>query len=276
MNVAQLELNKRVKTGAAGVAAILLLALVAGKVGLALIAVVVALGMIYEYVEITFQLSDKAEKRTVLLGTTWLIAFLNFLAPAAEFSLLIFSFLGISTYFLVTSKRHEGEAFQSHYRELILSIFGLVYLAFIPLFLPMLYVAKAGSLWAVHFLLAVWMTDTGAYFAGRKYGKKKLFETISPKKTVEGAIGGLGLALFVSLLFKIAIFRSMPWGAAVIVPLFVGSISQIGDLCESFFKRAFNVKDSGQLLPGHGGFFDRFDGVLFGLPMMYLCFKIFS
>jgi phosphatidate cytidylyltransferase len=68
----------------------------------------------------------------------------------------------------------------------------------------------------------------------------------------------------------------MGWGAVIFVSLFVGIASQIGDFCESFFKRAFDKKDSGSILPGHGGFLDRFDGVVFSLPIMYACTRIFS
>jgi len=270
------ELRKRIITGAFGVALVLSLAILAGRTGLALIAVVIALGMIHEYVQIVFRLPDKAEKRMILLGSTWLLHFISYWMPRTEYELLVVSFLGLSSYFLFTAGRHQGGAFAEHFRELMFAVFGLLYLAFIPLYLPLLNSAAAGSAWALLFLFVVWMTDTGAYFAGKKYGKTKLYPLISPKKTREGALGGLAASWLIALIFKLVFFRAMPWGAVFFVPLLISPISQVGDLCESFLKRAFDVKDSGSILPGHGGFLDRFDGVLFGLPVMYLCFRVFG
>jgi len=71
-------------------------------------------------------------------------------------------------------------------------------------------------------------------------------------------------------------FRTLPWSAVAILPILMGGISQLGDLCESFLKRAFHTKDSGSILPGHGGFLDRFDGVIFALPVMYACTRLFG
>ena len=80
------------------------------------------------------------------------------------------------------------------------------------------------------------------------------------------------LALFSKAVF----FREMPWGAVAVMPLVVGAVAQIGDLCESMVKRAYDKKDSGSILPGHGGFLDRFDGVVFSLPVMYACVRLFG
>ncbi|HZY78029.1 MAG TPA: phosphatidate cytidylyltransferase [Cyclobacteriaceae bacterium] len=114
-------------------------------------------------------------------------------------------------------------------------------------------------------LFILWATDTGAYFAGTYFGKSKLFERISPKKSWEGAVGGALLAL--AFAFGIAyFFTSLPmWQwltvAAIII---IGGI--YGDLVESLLKRSIEIKDSGDSLPGHGGFLDRFDGLLISAP----------
>ena len=86
----------------------------------------------------------------------------------------------------------------------------------------------------------------------------------------------MATAWIVTLLYKLILFRGMPWAAVIIVPPLVSATAQAGDLCESLLKRAFDCKDSGSLLPGHGGFLDRFDGVVFSLPIMYACIRIFS
>lgn len=128
----------------------------------------------------------------------------------------------------------------------------------------------------ISFLLIIWGGDTGAYFAGLKYGRRKLYPHISPNKTIEGALGGIATGWVVQLLYKLVFFHSMPWLAVLLVPLLIGALAPVGDLCESFLKRAFKAKDSGSILPGHGGFLDRFDGLIFSLPLMYGLVKLFS
>ncbi len=121
-------------------------------------------------------------------------------------------------------------------------------------------------------LLLVWTNDTGAYFFGRKFGKHKLFERISPNKTWEGTIGGGIFAVLGAwgLSFVIQDFTLVQWlGLSVVAA--IGS--NLGDLIESMLKRSIGVKDSGSLLPGHGGLLDRFDAFIFCLPFYYLVLK---
>jgi phosphatidate cytidylyltransferase len=268
------ELKKRVLTGVIGAAALVLLIVFGGRLGIFFLTTGLSLGMLYEFTDITFSMPDKIEKRYVLLSMTWFLALVNLLASQTEFQLLTLSFLSLFVYFLVTAQRYEESQLLVHFKELMYSLFALFYLVFIPIYLQRIYDLSNGVEWTLVFLLIVWSGDSAAYFAGKKYGKKKLYPKISPKKTWEGAFGGLSAGLLVTLLFKLLFFRSMSWGAALVLPLIVGSVAQVGDFCESFFKRAFDVKDSGSILPGHGGFLDRFDGVVFSLPVMYACIRI--
>ncbi|UIR55759.1 phosphatidate cytidylyltransferase [Sphingobacterium sp. SRCM116780] len=119
------------------------------------------------------------------------------------------------------------------------------------------------------FMILLWTNDTGAYLAGRSLGKNKLFERISPKKTWEGFVGGVVLAILVSMSFE-KYFGTIPQWQWIVVAIIIGVFGTIGDLVESMLKRSLNVKDSGQILPGHGGFLDRFDGLLFAAPLVYL------
>lgn len=123
------------------------------------------------------------------------------------------------------------------------------------------------------FMLLLWSNDTGAYLVGRRLGKHKLFERISPKKTWEGFIGGLLFALLVSLILQyyFPVLACYEW---VSIALLIGIFGTLGDLVESMLKRSLHVKDSGNILPGHGGFLDRFDGLLVAAPIVY-CFLIF-
>jgi phosphatidate cytidylyltransferase len=129
--------------------------------------------------------------------------------------------------------------------------------------------AETGLTYIFYALFMIWATDSGAYFIGRAIGKNKLWPEISPKKTVEGFFGGIASALVVALLFVFfSDINDSIWKLLWITTIL--SISgQIGDLVESAIKRHYNVKDSGQLLPGHGGILDRFDSLLFVLPLMH-------
>lgn len=114
----------------------------------------------------------------------------------------------------------------------------------------------------------VFMGDTGAYFAGRALGRHKLYELVSPKKTVEGGIGGLLSSVGGGAILSTWLLPQVPLAHGLVLGAVCGVAGQVGDFAESLFKRATGTKDSGQLLPGHGGLLDRVDGVLFGAPVM--------
>ncbi len=116
-------------------------------------------------------------------------------------------------------------------------------------------------------------TDVGAYFFGTRYGKHKLAEVISPKKTVEGALCGGGLGIIIGMV--IGYFIGLPWYHSLIASALITGFAQLGDLSESLIKRDAGVKDSGDLLPGHGGFMDRADSYIFSAPVAYYYFKYF-
>jgi phosphatidate cytidylyltransferase len=119
-------------------------------------------------------------------------------------------------------------------------------------------------------LLVVWSTDIGAYFCGMKFGKNKLAPHISPNKTIEGAIGGIICAVIVAVIYLLV--WPMNYSLLVMLPLTAvfSVVGQMGDLVQSAYKRHYGVKDSGNILPGHGGILDRFDSLLFVFPLMHL------
>ena len=136
-----------------------------------------------------------------------------------------------------------------------------------------LILARMDSLNKVFFaLLIVWATDIGAYLIGTRIGRRKLLPHVSPNKTVEGFIGGIVSAVVVALVFLL-VDKSLLVGYSLSVMLVLVSIfsvfCQFGDLVESAIKRHFGVKDSGKLIPGHGGILDRFDGLIFVFPIMH-------
>ncbi len=115
-----------------------------------------------------------------------------------------------------------------------------------------------------------WTSDTGGYFAGRYFGKHKLYEAVSPKKTIEGSIGGLLAVMTWATIGHFTFLQGPPLVHLILLALVGGALSQAGDLAESVFKRSMGVKDSGQLLPGHGGILDRVDAVLLTAPVVFL------
>jgi phosphatidate cytidylyltransferase len=119
-------------------------------------------------------------------------------------------------------------------------------------------------------LALAWLSDTGAYFAGRFLGKHKLYEAVSPKKTVEGALGGVAGGIAGALFFRWLLLRSMPLGHALLLGGVASALGQLGDLGESLLKRSVGVKDSGGIVPGHGGMLDRVDAVLITAPLTLL------
>lgn len=129
---------------------------------------------------------------------------------------------------------------------------------------------------AVLFLFAVvWANDIFAYYAGRAFGFRKLAFSISPGKTVEGAVGGLIAGVLAGLAVA-AWLGTLDRGVAMVAALVMGVLSQVGDLCESFVKRAAGRKDSGAGIPGHGGFLDRIDGLLLAAPLFYYFLRWFT
>lgn len=147
--------------------------------------------------------------------------------------------------------------------------FGLVYVPVLMAPLALLRQEEDG-LGLIFFLLAsTWLGDTGAYFAGRAFGKTPLFPRVSPKKTVEGVLGGLLLATAGASAFKLILPIDLPWLVVVPLAAVLDSAGVVGDLAESMLKRAFGVKDSGSIMPGHGGILDRIDSLLFTGPLLW-------
>jgi phosphatidate cytidylyltransferase len=126
-----------------------------------------------------------------------------------------------------------------------------------------------GWRWVLFTVATVFGSDSGGYFAGRAYGRRKLMPQVSPKKTVEGAIGAIGGAMLAALLMQVLVHRMLGVGEVLVLAIALSVLAQFGDLCESALKRAFGAKDSGWIIPGHGGILDRLDSLLFPFVFTY-------
>ena len=150
-------------------------------------------------------------------------------------------------------------------------VLGIVY---IPVSLSLLVFIKnlqGGTFWIIWLLIIVFANDTGAFYGGKFFGKRALAPNISPNKTIEGSIGGGLTAMVVGFIFSYLFFQDL-FLSVLMVPcaLMLAVAGQIGDLFESAMKRVASIKDSGRILPGHGGMLDRIDGLLLSIPVLYV------
>ncbi len=167
---------------------------------------------------------------------------------------------------------------QPYIANVATTLLGFVYCGYFPLQLQLLRDSSSvefhdGLGFVVMMFTAILLTDVGCYYAGTKFGKHKLAPVVSPNKTIEGSIGGMISAIIGACIVGHVI--GVEWYMSAIAGLLCTIFAQIGDLCESLIKRDAGVKDSGNSLPGHGGFLDRCDSFIFTIPVMYYFCKYF-
>ena len=263
------------------------------------VTIVVALG-IFEFVEAYNRKSSGTSAPRTLLAPgngSWinpLIAWLGLLLPWAAFALpvtpnpITFTYAGIMALLVslfgwtVIRAARTGRALGR--RRIFYGVIGCLYIGFllssfvllrgIPGWLTVkpFGLAHLGAWLMLYAAACVWATDTFAYFIGKAFGRTPLAPTLSPGKTVEGAIGGLLGATLVGVSFGLWIH--LPWHHSLAIGLIAGLAGQIGDLFESALKREIGIKDFGQLMPGHGGMLDRVDSLLFVIPLAYLYLRL--
>jgi len=226
-----------------------------------------------------YRLNTKISVISIIIGIL-LISFPYFYKDASchplinmglHMIVLILGFIVLTTFRLFYIKNPE-----SSLKDLSPAIVGITYVP--TLMLPQLYLRMLGSEWIILLYGCVWASDSLAYYIGKSLGERKLYYEVSPNKTMEGAIGslvgGILSALLISWLlgiFQREIFADyMGLLKIALLGLSIGFVTIIGDLVESMFKRDANIKDSGMLVPGHGGFLDKLDGSLFAGPALYL------
>jgi len=148
-----------------------------------------------------------------------------------------------------------------------ISIAGAVYLGWLGRYLILLRDLPLGLQWLIIALVTTWITDAGAYFVGRAFGRHKMAPRLSPKKTWEGAVGGWIIGVVAGLL--LGLLLGLGWKNGLMVGILTSTVAPFGDLAVSMFKRQVGTKDTGKLLPGHGGMWDRLDSPLFVVPVIY-------
>jgi phosphatidate cytidylyltransferase len=179
----------------------------------------------------------------------------------------VHDYLAASFIVLVALRLFTRKSPSSALKETATVIVGLLY---IPALLGFQTELRAlGPEWIIFLYAAIWGADSAAYYIGTGIGRRKLYASISPNKTVEGAVASVVGGTLSALAVKVLLSLSITYEQAALLGAATGTVAIVGDLVESMFKRDAGVKDSGALLPGHGGILDKIDGVLFAGPVLY-------
>jgi phosphatidate cytidylyltransferase len=238
-----------------------------GKIYFALFVSLIVFLTLYEF----FKLSEhKGAKPDYFLGFifSFLVIVIFYTNQLHYFLPLTFLLIAASLIFNLT--KEENNAFLNVGVTVSGSILlSLFYSALIGIREKFVDDYSRGAFIIMTVLAAIWICDSAAYFGGTAYGKHRLFERVSPKKSIEGAIFGFVFAVLTFVIGKFTVISFLNWNDIIYMGLVVGVIGQIGDLVESMFKRDVGVKDSSNLIPGHGGILDRFDSLLFVSPFIY-------
>jgi phosphatidate cytidylyltransferase len=205
-------------------------------------------------------LPDSGRGQRFLLGVVSVgLTLALYLRPDAALAWVLGGLIAAATLVLLTPGPLPGAG-----PRLGIAAFGILYVGALTVPLALLHRQLAdGPLWVLTALAATFANDSGAYFAGRALGRHKLYPLISPAKTIEGGVGGLALAVVVLFVVRATFFRALTTADCLLIAIPASILGPIGDLVESMLKRSAGVKDSGNLIPGHGGILDRLDALLF-------------
>jgi phosphatidate cytidylyltransferase len=222
-----------------------------------------------------FYRAVKATQATPLtgFGVMWILLFI--ISPHCNWSyinpLLLTSAVVLPPIWLLARRRKEGA-----FLDWAWTVAGILYIGWLLSHFVALRELDSGRGWVLFALFTTFASDSTAYFIGRDWGKHHLAPSISPKKTWEGAISGVAGAIIISPLLVTLLDLPIGYGAAVLLAIAVSIFGQIGDLFESLFKRNTGIKDSGNMLPGHGGFLDRMDSIVFAGVVVYYYVILFG
>ncbi len=201
----------------------------------------------------------------MVLGALVVLDYYRPLFPGwGKFSLVAASLLAIMVARLFSSRPVDGAL-----EDIAHTVLGVFYVALLFSYQIGIRLGVNGKQWLVFLYFVIWASDIGAYSVGIPFGRHRLYEKVSPKKSMEGFVGALVASAGMALLCRIWFMPPIGMTEAVWLGLLLAVVGTIGDLTESLFKRAAGVKDSGDIIPGHGGILDRMDSMLFAAPVLY-------
>ena len=237
--------------------------------GLYAVCSLVAIGINLEYSRIMFKKADAQ----AYLRVSFLLLSLSVFAVSVLMETFAFSFLMIATLFFLTMVLmtiRTSEELPHALQIMVAGVLGFVYCGAFPATAVRTLALEGGAVWLFGLMAIVFAGDTFAYLTGVRFGKHKLLEPVSPKKTIEGSIGGLAGSALTGAVLGHFFLPEYQLVSVVFLALVTGAFAQVGDLFESLLKRLAEVKDSGSIMPGHGGLLDRIDGILFAAPVYYV------
>lgn len=188
----------------------------------------------------------------------------------------LISFFLLSCWHIRHFAKVTSENAAKDYLSFAKDVFGLFYIGILGAHICLLRALPEGAAWILVATAITAGSDTGAYFVGRRFGRRKLCPGVSPKKTVEGALGGVCVAIIAALVVGFWLLSEPQGGVLVGAAVLLSLLGIMGDLTESMIKRGMGVKDSGHCLGGHGGILDRIDSLLFAIPALYYLLFLFS
>lgn len=252
----------RIMTGLVGIPLLLFFILQGGIFFAGLVFILATMG-IWEYGKMVTAKGYQFQIVPVMLSAWIMIisCYLGFKDWASMGMMLVF--LWIFFVAIVQYPRYEVSDIAVHF-------LGVIYIGWTMSHLLLLNKMSEGILLVLYLFFAIWSSDSGAYFVGKFFGKHKLWPKVSPKKTIEGSIGGIVTTCLVLYLLNMYC-GLLPNYSVFVIGIVISIVGQIGDLIESLIKRFCGVKDSGNILPGHGGILDRFDSIMLAAPFMYYC-----
>jgi phosphatidate cytidylyltransferase len=206
----------------------------------------------------------------IVLGALLVIEFYHPLLPA----LGRFFPVTACALLIMIARLFSALPIDSAIEDVAVTFLGVFYVAMLFAFQVGVRTGVDGKQWLVFLYFIIWASDIGAYSIGIPFGRHRLYEKVSPKKSIEGLAGALAASAGMALLCRVWFMPSMGIREAVMIALALAVVGTIGDLTESLFKRAAGVKDSGEIIPGHGGILDRMDSMLFAAPVLYYYLKM--
>jgi phosphatidate cytidylyltransferase len=224
---------------------------------------------LWEYYRIVFNSEAKPMLRIILYwgyGISFVLIWSTFLAGSD----LTLSVMGLNLLVVALISLFQFKTDRTVLEVIIRQLQGLIYIPVLLSFLILIREGSSGMIWIFLLLAVIFAGDTSAYYVGSYLGRHKLSPAVSPGKTIEGSIGGLAANLAVGAIGKHFFLPAMPWGLCLLFFTVVGIAGQVGDLFESELKRSSGIKESGGILPGHGGILDRIDALLFASPVAYV------
>jgi len=258
-------MKQRIITGIIGGAGFIFLVWL-GDLPYSVLIISLAILAYYEYLKMDGANIFSIEGLVGFITVFLIVTFENNLVVSSRVELISIILISLITYLtLIVFKKNK-----INFDKVGYYLLGILYIGFGFSYMLTTRLDENGLYLTLLVLFATWSSDSGAYFTGKYFGKRKLWPAISPNKTIEGALGAILFSVLASLLINYLFAISDSLFYIVLVGITISIVGQIGDLVESALKRSKNIKDSGAIIPGHGGVLDRFDSLIFVFPLLQI------